>query len=95
MRSLTVEAGFEIGLQLQVFQDGKEETEDEMVVVRTGVWSDCSRITLQSLKKYPGEEFDFVLTSLGWKYLFKDPMAEGFCFSQRGPSYVFQPKLED
>ena len=72
---------------------------DEAIVRRVGTGGHPStdEIEIESLNLHPGETTEFVFIRHsdpdreGWRMLFEDPMTGGRCFSQRAPTYNFEP----
>ena len=81
-----VESKLQKGMRVNILQRGKKV--DEAVVLRV----DVGEIEIESLKLRPGNktEFGFV-PNAGWRVLFEDPFTGARCFSQRAPTYVFEP----
>ena len=85
------------GMKVKILENG--EVIDEAIVRRVGSGGHppTQEIEIESLGLHPGEttEFAFIRHSdpgrEGWRMLFEDPMAGGRCFSQRAPTYTFEP----
>jgi len=84
------------GMKVKILEKG--EVIDEAIVkyVGTGGYPPTQEIEIESLNLQPGEmaEFAFIRhsnVSEGWRMIFKDPMTGDRCFSQRAPTYTFEP----
>jgi len=88
---------YETGQLVKMLENG--EFIDEGILKRIDMGGEPERfeIEFESKKLYPGSAEEFIFfphhdeKMAGWRMLFKDPMAYGRCYSQRGPLYVFVP----
>lgn len=81
------------GMKVKILEKGEVIDEANIRRLGTGKHSLMDEIEIESLKLHAGEtiEFVFIPSREGWCMVFEDPMAGGRCFSQRGPTYTFEP----
>ena len=93
--SVETNQNFVVGTKVKILENG--EVVDEAIIRSVGIGGNptTQEIEVESLKLHPGQKTQFAFirhySPEGWRMLFRDPMAGGRCFSQRGPTYVIDP----
>lgn len=85
------------GMKIRILKE--EEVIDEAIIKYVLYNGDelPDEIRIESLKLNPGKTFEFGfiqhidLIKKGWRMLFEDPFTGSQCFSQRAPTYTFEP----
>ncbi|MEK7089483.1 MAG: hypothetical protein AAB920_01560 [Patescibacteria group bacterium] len=84
------------GTKVKILENGKEIDEAVVNLIGIGGWPLAQQVVVESTKLKPGIQTKFAFIQqenllAGWRLIFKDPMTNGDCFSQRAPTYDFEP----
>ena len=84
------------GMKVKILENGKEMDEAVVNLIGIGGWPLAQQIVVESTRLKPGEKTKFAFIQqeslqAGWRLIFKDPMTNTDCFSQRAPTYDFEP----